>query len=135
MFGNNSYLSPLAVRKRLLIAESELNRAHLAEDWRTMGQGAYHLGHRFTTVGACVSSLALVVTGIAAWRRRPLPAPAARFPWLQKLLHGASVASTIWLASQGSAGRLEQRRSSSNDALASRAGVSARYETDRARRS
>lgn len=135
MFGGNSHLSPLAVRKRLLIAESELNRAHLSEEWRMMGQGAYHLGHRFTTAGAWVSSLALVVTGIAAWRRRPLPAPAARFPWLQKLLHGASMASTVWLASQGSAGRLQERRSSLNDARASRAGASARHGADRPRRS
>lgn len=135
MSGNNSHLSPLALRKQLLIAESELNRAHLSEEWRTMGEGVYHLGHRFTTVGAWVSSLALVVTSLAAWRRRPRPAPAARFPWLQKLLHGASVASTIWLASQGSAGRLQERRSPFNDARAGRAGASVRHETDRAGRS
>ena len=34
--GETPYLNPLESRKRLLIAESELNRAHLSEEWRTM---------------------------------------------------------------------------------------------------
>ena len=32
MFGKNSRMTPLELRKQLLIAESELNRAQLAED-------------------------------------------------------------------------------------------------------
>jgi hypothetical protein len=135
MSGNNSHLSPLEQRKQLLIAESELNRAHLTEEWRTMGDGVSHLGRRFTSLDAWISSLTVAVTGLAAWRARPLPAPAARLPWLQKLLQGVTVASTIWLASQGSARQLRGRRSSLIEAGASRGAASARRKTRRARRS
>ena len=33
MFGNNPRVNPLEARKRLLVAESELNRAQLVEEW------------------------------------------------------------------------------------------------------
>jgi len=134
MFGNDSHLSPLVVRKRLLITESELNRTHLSQEWRMLGQGASDMSRRFTTLGAWVSSLALVVTGVAAWHRRPLPAPAARFPWLRKLLHGASVASTFWLASRASGDRISEQRSPFNDALVSRVGIAGRRASRRSGR-
>ena len=134
MFGNNPHLTPLVLRKRLLIAESELNRTHLSREWRTLGQGACDFSRRFTTLGAWVSSLALVVTGIAAWHRRPIPAPAARFPWLRKFLHGASVASTFWLASRGTADRISERQSPFNESLASGVGIAGRHASERSGR-
>ena len=98
MFGKKSHLSPLESRKQLLIAESELNRAQLSEEWRKMAHGARDLARRATTVAAWISSAALLVAGATALRRVP-PAPGtAKSSWFQKMLKGARLASAIWLA-------------------------------------
>jgi hypothetical protein len=98
MFGKQSHVSPLELRKQLLIAESELNRAQLSEEWQTMACGARELAHRAKAIVAWAPSVALLVAGLAALRRRK-PAPAAAKPsWFQKILNGARLASTIWLA-------------------------------------
>jgi hypothetical protein len=98
MSGKTSHASPLEWRKQLLIAESELNRAQLAEEWQTMRHGVRDLAHRAKTIAAWASSAALLVAGVTALRRGP-PAPGtAKSSWFQKLLNGARVASTIWLA-------------------------------------
>lgn len=98
MFGKKSHVSPLGLRKQLLIAESELNRAQLSEEWQTMGRGVCDLAHQAKIMAAWASSAALLVAGVTVWRR-DLPAPgAAKSSWFQKILNAARVASTIWLA-------------------------------------
>jgi hypothetical protein len=100
MFGKESLVSPLESHKQLLIAESELNRALLSEDWQMMTHGARDLARRAKTIAAWASSAALLVAGVTALRRGP-PAPAtAKSSWLRKLLNGARVAATIWFAFQ-----------------------------------
>src|SRR5208337_3744941 len=66
MFGRTSHLSPLESRKRLLIAESELNRAQLSEEWQTMRHGARDLARRAKTIAAWASSAALLAAGVTA---------------------------------------------------------------------
>jgi hypothetical protein len=98
MFGKKSHLSPLESRKQLLIAESELNRTQLSEEWQTMAHGVRGLLRRAKTIAAWGSSAALLVAGVTALRRGP-PAPGtAKTSWLQKILNGARVASAIWFA-------------------------------------
>ena len=98
MSGKTPHLSPLELRKQLLIAESELNRAQLSEEWQTMRHGARDLAHRAKTIAAWASSAVLLVAGATALRRAP-PAPGvAKSCWFQKILNGARLASTIWLA-------------------------------------
>jgi len=98
MFGETSHVSPLESRKQLLIAESELNRAQLSEEWETMAHGARDLAHRVKTIGAWISLGASLVAGVTALRRRP-PAPnPAKSSWFQKILNSADLASTIWFA-------------------------------------
>jgi hypothetical protein len=98
MFGKTSHVSPLEVRKRLLIAESELNRAQLSEAWQTMRHGVRDLAHQAKTIATWASSAALLVAGVRASRRGP-PAPGgARSSSFQKILNGARLASTIWFA-------------------------------------
>jgi hypothetical protein len=91
-------VSPLESRKRLLIAESELNRAHLSEEWQTITHGVGDLTHRATTIAAWASSAVVLLAGITVLRRRPPVPGSAKFSTFQKLLSGARAASTIWLA-------------------------------------
>ncbi len=98
MFRKKSYLSPLESRKQLLIAESELNRAHLSEEWETITHGVARLAHRAKTIAAWASSAGLLAAGVSAWRRGPsTPGTPAR-SWVQKMLNGARLASTVWVA-------------------------------------
>jgi hypothetical protein len=100
MFGKASHLSPLESRKQLLLAESELNRAQLSDEWQTITHGVRDLARRAKAIAAWASSAALLAAGVAALRRRP-PAPpgaAKASDWLQRILNGARLASTIWFA-------------------------------------
>ena len=98
MSGKSSHVSPLESRKQLLIAESELNRAQLSEEWQTMTHGVRDLTHRAKTIGAWASAAALLVAGVTAWRRTPAAPGTAKSSWFHKILSGARLASTIWFA-------------------------------------
>jgi hypothetical protein len=97
MSGETPHLNPLESRKQLLIAESEINRAQLSEEWRTMAHGAGSLAHRAKTIGSWASATALLVVGVAGLRRGPRAAgvKSGRFP---RILNGVRLASAIWLA-------------------------------------
>ena len=97
MSGKASHVSPLELRKRLLIAESELNRAELSEEWQTITFGVRDIAHRAKVIAACASSAALLVAAFRASRPGP-PAPRGKSSWFQKILKGASLASAIWSA-------------------------------------
>jgi hypothetical protein len=85
-------------RKQLLVANSELNRAQLSEEWQTMTLGVANLAHRAKTVAAWASSAALLAAGVRALRRGPAPLGTAKSSWVQKMLNRARLASTIWFA-------------------------------------
>ena len=98
MFGKKSRLNLLELRKQVLIAESEINRVLLLEEWRTMEEGVRGLVHRARSFGSIVSAAALLVTGLAAFRHTK-SAPAEERPaWWQTLLNAARMMSTLWLA-------------------------------------
>jgi len=97
------------VQKQLLIAESELNRAQLSQEWQTMVHGVRDLAHGAKTIAAWVPSAALLLAGLAASRRRK-PAPMAKSSsWFQRILNGARLASTIWFAFRAH-GQQEERQ-------------------------
>ena len=96
MPGKTPQLSPLESRKQLLVAESELNRAGLSEEWQAMTHSVRDLAHQVKTIAAWASSAALVVAGVSALRRTPPKSGADKSSWFQKILKGARVASTLW---------------------------------------
>ena len=98
MPGNTSHLSPLESRKQLLVAESELNRTGLAAEWQATAHGVHDFAHRAKNVAAWASSAALVVAGVSALRRGSPRSGTVKSSWFQKILKGARVASTLWLA-------------------------------------
>jgi len=86
------------LRKQLLIAESELNRAQLSEEWQTMAYGARDLAHRAKAITAWAPSAALLVAGLAAFRQSKVMAAEEKPSWFQRGLRGTQLAYSIWLA-------------------------------------
>ena len=98
MFGTKPQVTPLELRKRLLIAESELNRAQLAGDMAALTAGVRTLTDRVKMFGAIASSAAMLGAGLAAFRRGKRVGAAARPSWLRTILSSASRISSLWLA-------------------------------------
>ena len=96
--GKNSYLNPLASQKQLLLAESELNRAHLVEDVAAISTGIHALAARAKSFGSIASSVAALVAGVAAFRRGRVATAGPKPLWQRIILKVAGLASTAWLA-------------------------------------
>jgi hypothetical protein len=96
-------MSPLESRKQLLIVESELNRVQMAEDMAALGAGVRALTDRAKSFSSIASSVAALVACLVAFKRRKRAEAGAKFSWLQTILKGAGLLSTLWLAfrSQG----------------------------------
>jgi hypothetical protein len=122
MFGKEPRLNPLESRKQLLIAESELNRAQLVQEWVAMTVGRTLTG-RVKSFGSIASAAALLVAGLAALRRGNSGSAGVKPSWLQTILKGAGMVSTLWLAFRAkghikktSSRDRSNRRSSAQDA-------------------
>ena len=98
MPGKNPRINPLESRKQLLIAESELNRAQLVQEWQAMGDGVRSIADRARTISSIASTAASLIAGLASFRRKK-SAPAEQKPsWLQTFLKGAGLISIVWQA-------------------------------------
>jgi hypothetical protein len=92
-------MNPLQSRKKLLIAESELNRAQLVQELETIKDKFHSLANQARTISSLASSAATLIAGLASFRRKEESAPAAEKPsWLQTIVKGAGLISTIWSA-------------------------------------
>ena len=97
-------MSPLELRKRLLIAESELNRARLHQEWRSLAAVVSGVADRASSWGALASSIVTIVAGLAALTRRS-PAPVAtKSTWWQKIASGARLVGSLGSAFGGGPG-------------------------------
>ena len=91
-------MNPLELRKELLIAESELNRAQLAGEMAALTAEVRTLTDRAKSFGSIASSAAVLVAALAAFKRgKPVDAD-AKPSWLKTILKGAGLISTLWLA-------------------------------------
>lgn len=98
MFGRHPRLNPLTSRKQLLLAESEFNRAQMAGDLTELTTGFCTLTDRAKSLGSIATSAAVLVAGLAAFRRgKPIDAD-AKPSWPKTLLKGLGLISTFWLA-------------------------------------
>jgi hypothetical protein len=96
MFGTNHHLNLLEARKRLLIAESELNRAQLVGDMVALAADVRALADRAKFFGSIASSVTSLMAGLASLRRKR-SAPAGKKPsWWETLLNGAQLAGSLW---------------------------------------
>ncbi len=90
-------MKSLESRKQLLIAESELNRAQLVQEWHTMADEARALAYQARTIRSFASAAATLVAGLASCRRKDSTS-AAKPSWGQTVVKVAGLVSTFWLA-------------------------------------
>jgi hypothetical protein len=89
-------MNPLRSRKKLLIAESELNRAQLLHDWQALAGEANALTKQAKTIGFIASTaVSLISVATALWQKKSAPA-AGKTSWLQTILKGAQLAGSLW---------------------------------------
>jgi hypothetical protein len=91
-------MSPLESRKQLLIAESELNRAELVQEWKAMADGFHSVADRAKSFGAVASSAAALAASLAAFQGGGISRNGAKPTWLRKVLKGAGLVSSLWVA-------------------------------------
>lgn len=78
------------------MAESELNRAQLAQEWQAMTDEARSLVQQARTLRSMASAAAVLINSVVSLRRTK-SAPAAEKPsWLQIIVKGAGLISTVW---------------------------------------
>jgi hypothetical protein len=98
MFGKNPELTPLELRKELLVAESELNRVQLIQEGEAMSGAVRTVAGRLKIFGSIASAGALVVTAVTALRRGRAAPAAGKTSWVSMALKGARLAGSLWLA-------------------------------------
>src|ERR1019366_4564962 len=108
LFGKNPRMNPLQSRKQLLIVESELNRAQLAGDLAALKADVRALSDRAKSISSIASSVAMLVTGLAALTRGKTAESGAKRSWLQRILKGVGLISTIWLAFRSQSRHLDK---------------------------
>jgi hypothetical protein len=90
-------MSPLNSRKQLLIAESELNRAQLVQEWQTISGEVHALANQAQTITAFASAAVKLMVGLVSFRRKKESAPVAeKSSWLKTILQGAQLAGSLW---------------------------------------
>lgn len=91
-------MSSLESRKQLLLAESELNRARLMEDFVALSAEVRALTDRARSFESIASTAAVLVSGLSAFRGGRPAEMEAKPSWLRTVLKGAGLASNLWLA-------------------------------------
>ena len=89
-------MKPLESRKQLLIAESELNRAQLVQDWQVMRGEVHSLASQARSIGSIISAVASLVAGLASFRRKASEPNAEKPSWWQTILKGVGAVGSFW---------------------------------------
>jgi hypothetical protein len=91
-------MTALESRKQLLIAESELNRMQLVIEGQSVARDVHALTRQAKTMSSMASAVTILVGGIISWRRtKKATRDSEKISWWQKLLKGASMASSFWM--------------------------------------
>jgi hypothetical protein len=98
MSGEKPALTPLELRKQMLIAESEINRAQLCEECEAIAGGVRSFADRAKTISSYASVAAALVAGLTAFYRGKSRPGEEKRSWVQTMLNGIQLASSVWLA-------------------------------------
>ena len=89
-------MNRLALQKKLLIAESELNRAQSVQEWQTLAEGVRTFASRARTISLWASAATTLVAGLMSFRRKKSAPAVGKHSWLSAILKSAGLVSTFW---------------------------------------
>lgn len=96
MPGTKPRVKPLALRKQLLLAESEVNRVQFANDWNALVAEAHDLTYHARSLWSGIASkVATGIAGVKAWRELRGSRSNHR-GWFFNLINGIQVGSAMW---------------------------------------
>jgi hypothetical protein len=98
MPGQSPALTTLQSRKRLLLAEAATQREQLHCDLGIIKSGLHRVGEQTRSVGSIASVVVFAIAGFSAIQALRGVRRAGQPSWLSRMLAGARVASTVWLA-------------------------------------
>lgn len=98
MSGKHLRMNPIGSRKKVLLAESELNRDQLIGSVAALATDIGVMTHRAKSIGSIASSAAVLVVALSTFRGFWLARAAQKLPWLQTARKGAGLISAVWLA-------------------------------------
>jgi len=101
MLRKNSSLSPLQTRKKLLVAESEINRSELVREAGKVKNEISHLKKQLRTFGSIASSAALAATAFSLFRKHKAAAEDRNgggkvASWISTALAGARIGTSLF---------------------------------------
>jgi hypothetical protein len=97
------------MRKDLLIAESELNRAQLIERWDAATEWHQTLSAGARTVGVVASAAALLASGVRTFRNKRGSQNGTEASWLQPLIKGAGLVASLCAAFRSRGGNQKEK--------------------------
>jgi len=96
MPGKNPRMNALEARKQLLIAESEINRVQLVQEWQTMADEVRSVVHHAKSISTFAFAATSLISGIASFRRTKSAPSGEKRSWWRTLLKGAQMAGSLW---------------------------------------
>jgi hypothetical protein len=101
MFRKDSQLTVIQARKKLLVAESEVNRAELLREIGALKGEITHIKKQMRTISSIASSAALVATAFSLFRNHRSSAENSHGPkktsWITAALAGARIGTSLFL--------------------------------------
>src|SRR5690606_21224331 len=101
MPGKKPRLNSLALRKKLLVAESEINRARLLEDGEIVLAGARAASQKVRSVSAWIPTAGLLATTVGAFLRNRKSASRRKTSWIQTAFKGVKILGLLWMTFRG----------------------------------
>jgi hypothetical protein len=98
MLGQHHSLTTLKSRKRALVEEAEAQREELGCDMEIVRSGLRRMGTQAKSFGSIASTIALVIAGLSTFRAARGLGRNGGASFLSRVLFGARLASTVWLA-------------------------------------
>ncbi|MDX2108857.1 MAG: hypothetical protein SFY80_01315 [Verrucomicrobiota bacterium] len=96
MPGKNTRISPLALRKEILIAESNLNRSLIFADMAGITGGVSGITHRIKNLGSLAASAVVLVCNLSSCKRSLAEGFAAKPSLLTTLIQGGTLVLNLW---------------------------------------
>ena len=96
MLGKKSQLTALALRKQLLLAESELNRKQLIREVEEWKDEFHRSKERLENLGSVASMTAKVAATVATASRVFSGSNGGKRSWIASLFNSATTGTSLW---------------------------------------